>query len=131
MLIIWRGLGWLVPVVVVAGFLVGQLLIDAVLGEGFYTSHPWPKVAAAVWVAVLVAVLGYVLNYKKRPLRTDPESGRQWKAPSHTLFFIPVEFWSVIVLVLFLWLPAQVKPAAEQQPQGHSTQTLAPKAGKE
>jgi ATP/ADP translocase len=34
----------------------------------------------------------------------DEETGElMGKAPSHSLFFIPVEYWSVITLALFFW----------------------------
>ena len=104
MLIVWRGYGWLVPVVVFAALLLSQLSVDAIYGEGFYTANAWPKQVAFVAAGFLVGAIGFYLNHIKRQLLVDHETGEPvGKAPSHTLFFIPIEYWAVIVLVLFFW----------------------------
>ncbi len=104
MLIVWRGLGWLVPVLVIAALILTQLAVDAVYGQGFYTANAWPKQAAFIAAAVFVGLLGVFLNHMRRGLLIDEETGEVvGKAPSHTLFFIPVEYWAVIVLALFFW----------------------------
>ena len=104
MLIVWRGFGWLVPVIVIAALILTQLAVDAVYGQGFYTANAWPKQAAFIAAAVFVGLLGVFLNHMRRGLLIDEETGEVvGKAPSHTLFFIPVEYWAVIVLALFFW----------------------------
>lgn len=107
MVVIWRGYGWLVPVLVFGAFLVSQVVVDTIYGDGFYKANDWPKYTATVTGALIVAALGYLLNYKWRRELVDEETGQPaGKAPSHTLFFIPVEYWSVIVLALFFWVTA-------------------------
>ena len=104
MLVIWRGFGWLVPVVVFAALILSQLSVDALYGEGFYTANAWPKQAAFVVAAILVGLLGYVLNHAKRQTLVDETTGEALgKAPSHSLFYIPIEYWAVIVLALTFW----------------------------
>ena len=104
MLVVWRGFGWLVPVVVIAALILSQLSVDAVYGDGFYTANAWPKQAAFVLAAVLIGLLGFFLNYTKRQILIDEESGEELgKAPAHSLFFIPIEYWAIIVLALFFW----------------------------
>ena len=48
MLIIWRGLGFLVPLIGIAALLAPQ----SVIGNGYYQSHGWPKFVAGVVVEV-------------------------------------------------------------------------------
>ena len=104
MLVVWRGLGWLVPVIVFGALILSQLSVDAVYGEGFYTANGWPKQAAFVVAALSVGLLGFVLNHVKRQILVDDETGEALgKAPSHSLFFIPIEYWSIIVLALTFW----------------------------
>lgn len=104
MLIVWRGLGWLVPVFVIAALILSQLSVDTVYGEGFYKAHAWPKQAAFIVAAISIGVLGIYLNHKKRQILIDEETGQAvGKAPAHSLFFIPVEYWAVIVLALLFW----------------------------
>ena len=104
MLIIWRGYGWLVPVVVFAALILSQLSVDAVYGDGFYTANAWPKQAASMVAAILVGFIGIYLNHTKRQIQVDEETGQVLgKAPSHSLFFIPIEYWALITLALFFW----------------------------
>lgn len=104
MLIIWRGFGWLVPVIIVASFLLSEAGLDAVYGEGFYIANEWSPIAAIVIGSLLIAFLGYFLNHKKRIIHVDPESGKKKKSPAHTLFFIPIEAWAIIIPALFFWI---------------------------
>lgn len=104
MLVVWRGFGWLVPVIVIAALILSQLSVDVVYGEGFYTANAWPKQAAFIVAAISVGLLGFFLNHAKRQLLVDEETGEVLgKAPSHSLFFIPIEYWAIIVLALAFW----------------------------
>jgi hypothetical protein len=104
MLVVWRGFGWLVPVIVVAALILTQLSVDAVHGEGFYTANAWPKTVAFVAAAICVGLLGLFLNYMKRQVLVDDETGEAvGKAPAHSLFFIPVEYWAIVILAFVFW----------------------------
>ena len=97
----------MVPVVVFGALILSQLSVDAVYGDGFYTANDWPKQAAFIVAAFSVGLLGFFLNHVRRQVLVDEETGENvGKAPSHSLFFIPIEYWAVITLALiFLPLP--------------------------
>lgn len=99
-MIIWRGFGWAVPVIVIAIFIIIQMSLDAMYGAEYYKANEWPKVMAIVIASLLVGGLGYLLNYKKRTVITDAETGATIKSSSHTLFFIPIEFWAILIPIL-------------------------------
>ena len=101
MFIVWRGFGWLVPIVVLGSFSLIDIAVNSIYGEGFYALNEWPKITAVIVNSLLLAMLGYWLNFKSKQVYIDPETGEEHKSPSHTFFFIPVEFWAVIVPVLF------------------------------
>ena len=104
MLVVWRGFGWLVPVIVFAALILSQLSVDDLYGEGFYTANAWPDHAAYILGAIAVGLLGLVLNHVKRKIPVDEKTGEPLgKAASHSLFFMPVEYWAIIVLALVLW----------------------------
>ena len=103
-MIIWRGFGWLVPAVVFVSLLLMQMSTNSIYGAGTYENNSWPKITAGIISAVIIAILGYYFNYKKRIVITNEETGRTEKSPAHSLFFIPIEFWSIILPLLFLWL---------------------------
>ena len=105
MLFVWRGYGWLVPVIGFGALVLSQLAIDAYYGDGFYTANAWPKYVASGFAALLIGPLGIYLNHIKRKNLIDPETGEVLgKAPSHSLFFIPIEYWAVIIVVLLVWV---------------------------
>lgn len=92
MLIIWHRLGILilpVPLVVLA---LTQLVVDATLGPGFYTAHLWPKVTGGLLSALAVGVFGYSMNRHETSAR------------KHRLFFLPVEYWSAVIVAFTLAL---------------------------
>lgn len=104
MLVVWRGFGWLVPIVVFGALILSQLSVDAVYGEGFYTANGWPKQVAFIVAALFVGFLGFLLIHKKRQILIDEETGEAvGKAPAHSLFFIPIEYWAIIVLAFVFW----------------------------
>lgn len=104
MLIIWRGWGWLVPIVAFAMMVLTQVAVDGIYGDGFYTANAWPKTVAVVVAGLSIGLLGLYLNYVKRGTIIDEETGEVLgKSPSHYLFFIPVEYWALITPAVFLW----------------------------
>jgi stalled ribosome alternative rescue factor ArfA len=104
MFIIWRGFGWVVPIIVIAIFLSTATAVDALFHQGYNASNAWPKILGALLASTCIGALGYFLNHKKRVTLIVEETGQRQKSPSHALFFIPIEYWSVIVLALSIWL---------------------------
>lgn len=103
MLVIWRGLGWLAPIIGFTMMVLTQLAIDSVHGDGFYTANSWPKTVAIAAAAVSIGLLGWYLNHIRRGTIVDDASGEVvGKSPSHSLFFIPVEYWALITPAAFL-----------------------------
>ncbi|UTV98280.1 hypothetical protein KDW99_13515 [Marinomonas rhizomae] len=102
MLSIWKGRGWIAPVIFIAFFVDIQRVVDYFMGEGFYSDNRWVKVSALVAVACLVGVIGYLLNSRDRIIQIDSETGKKTRSPAHTLLFLPVEVWAVIVPCIFL-----------------------------
>jgi len=104
MLFIWRGFGWILPIIVLASFVVTQSIVDAAYGDEYYNSKDWPKLIAVIIGSLMIGLLGYFLNYKKRNVIINEETGKKKKSPSHTLFFIPIEFWTIIIPLFFILL---------------------------
>tara|TARA_R110001599_G_scaffold64576_4_gene181781 strand:+ start:1801 stop:2448 length:648 start_codon:yes stop_codon:yes gene_type:complete len=102
MLAIWKGKGWVVPAIFLAAFADVQLFVDYFMGEGFYSDNRWVKVMALVAVAILVGVIGCLFNNRDGVIHVDSETGKKTKSPAHTLLFLPIEVWAVIVPFIFL-----------------------------
>lgn len=94
-MIIWSGLGILIPIVAILGIITGTVM-TGILG------HP----AIGPGLGIGLAALGnwglWKLVYPKQPkILIDPQTGQQVvMKPSHSLFFIPARAWTWILAIL-------------------------------
>jgi len=132
MLIIWKGWGILVVLIVFVAFVVSMLLDNALeplglqgrLAEGISLAVSAVLAAVAIWFVAMALASG--------PTRrlVDPASGEQFviRRDAGSLFFIPTRFWAFIVLGLGLLLGAMLafgNVAAEPTPaQAFEAQSL-------
>jgi hypothetical protein len=85
-MIIWSGFGFLAAVIWFGSLLLTQKVVNDAMGDPrFYTAHGWPKLLGFWIAAAICGPLGLWLN----------RDGQQ-----HTMFFIPVQYWSPIFAVL-------------------------------
>src|SRR5262249_29792336 len=104
-MIIWSGWGFLVAVVGFGCFLLTEIGVGAVMRDDqYYQNNSWPKLVAFLAAAVIVWPLGRALN-RRRPGREliDPKTGGRVVLTSgggHSLFFIPMEYWAPLLVVL-------------------------------
>ena len=105
-MIIWSGLGFLVPVFVFGAALLCNWAFDAAWGAGYYSAHKWTIAVAMFIAAALSWVVGSLLS--KRTARTviDKATGKEMvlDQASHRLFFIPMHYWGGILVVIGLVL---------------------------
>jgi hypothetical protein len=101
-MIIWSGLGILVAVIAFACLIVSELLVENAFHDNdYYQTHGWPKLAAMLLAAGLVWLLGSYLNKKQARRLVDPSTGEDVVLkPNHSLFFIRMEYWAAILVVL-------------------------------
>lgn len=92
MLIIWRGLGWLVPILVAVVFIGSQLVLDSLFGEGTYRGDGWPVWLTIAIASICIGVFGWMVNRHQ---------GEGPRPPQHALFFVPVQYWAVLLPLLF------------------------------
>ncbi len=89
-MIIWRGWGILVPVVLLLGLATVQLIVDRLFGDGFYTQTKSVQSMAIIGISVAIGLCGFSMN-----------RGRSY-GERHSFFFIPVEYWGIIApIILF------------------------------
>lgn len=99
-MIVWRGWGILVVVLSAAPLLAMQILGDAVLGDGYYVGHRWPKFAALVVAAAVVWVFSRILDSRPERVVIDQQTGQQLTlGGGDHLFFVPVRFWPALLLL--------------------------------
>jgi hypothetical protein len=96
--IVFRGHGYLVLVFYAGALILTQLIIDLILGDGFYTAHAWPKYLGIGMGALLCWVVGRWLNSGAAKRLMDLETGEEVVAPAprHDFFYIKIEHWRLI-----------------------------------
>jgi hypothetical protein len=94
-MIIWSGLGILIPVIAIAGIVFGTMIAGA-LGQ----THLGPGIGLVV--AALANFGVWKMIYPKKPrVLVDPATGQQvLMPPKHGLFFIPAKAWTWLLAIL-------------------------------
>ncbi|MCE2594525.1 hypothetical protein K6Y31_06830 [Motilimonas cestriensis] len=99
-MIIWRGWGWLTIVVAVVSFFISGFTVNAITGG---SSTYLSTVITLLMTGAFIGLFGYYINVKKRKVVLDEAGNVVAKAPSHSLFFIPVQYWGIILPAVFIW----------------------------
>ncbi|MDC9729166.1 MAG: hypothetical protein PSN04_07545 [Methyloprofundus sp.] len=104
-MLVWKGWGLLALLIPVALNILMQFGIDYFLGAGFYKAATWSLPLAFSLSSIPVFLVGYQLN--KKPARTlvDIETHEIVELKTiHSFFWIPLQYWSAILLVVSLWV---------------------------
>jgi hypothetical protein len=102
MIIIWRGLGWLVVVMVFGFSLAGNFAFNAIYGEGYYDHHKWPLAISLFVSGAVCWFLGRRLKARSDRIAIDQETGKVIvvNQSRHTLFFIPMHLWGPVLALI-------------------------------
>jgi hypothetical protein len=103
-MLIHRGLGYLVFVIVFVVSLAANFLFNAVYGDRYYDNHKWPLVFSLMISANIIWVLGRHLRKRSDRIVIDKQTGKEMviNESTHDLFFIRMEYWSPIIVVIGL-----------------------------
>jgi hypothetical protein len=95
-IIVWRGLGILVPVVMLACIVCTNLAVDFTLRNPDYSKwHYWPKALGAVLAAAAVWLVGRYLHSRPGEIVIERNSlGPIERKKVHSLFGIRFEYWA-------------------------------------
>lgn len=93
MFIVWSGLGFLVIPVVIIGAVAGGAIAE------FEPNARWPRMIAVLGTALALFGLGHLLN-RKQLVGRDQYGNAVVASAGHSLYWIPVQYWSAICLVI-------------------------------
>lgn len=105
-MIIWRGWGILVVLIVGLFELIGYTLIVEPLGlDTKSTSADIIGYLLFLPAAVVIWFVGKYLNGKSKRVVIDKETGQEITLPvAHSLFFVRMEYWAIIFAALSIIL---------------------------
>ena len=101
-MLIWKGAGYVVPVATFATLVLTELSVERWFGdERYYQHHGWPKFAGLALAALVVFALGTALRRRGAKTLVEKDTGREVVVrPEHTFFFVDVQYWGYLLLVL-------------------------------
>ena len=105
---VWSGKGfWAIPIIIfcVVGVFLAWPWVAGNGQEGYYVTHNALPPLGVGWLlaGVLLYLLGKHLNRGSSRLIIDPTTGREMaERPNHHAFYLPVEYWGVLSLLMGL-----------------------------
>jgi hypothetical protein len=108
-MIFYTGLGWLVPLLFIAPFLVIGVLLNKLTGFDVLdrSTSSLPLHTLVVMGALLTFIVGLFVNRKKIAEVTFEKSGSVTTYRTrHTLYAIPMQYWGLIGLAIYFGFTA-------------------------
>jgi len=104
-MIIFSGLGFLVPIIGFGTLILVQYFAGQITGnEEYYQKNEWVRVLGIVLAALLIYILDQLLHRKVKRLSDAEDVEEILKSKTHSLFFIPLKWWPLIIIVLGAYL---------------------------
>jgi hypothetical protein len=98
---IWRGYGFLVPLIAFFCSLSAQLLANDLGGEGYWETHSYPVAVALIVAGGLIFGTDFFLYRNPGHILRDEQTGqRVLFAPKHDFFFLRMRWWSLVCVGL-------------------------------
>lgn len=101
-MIVWKGFGFLVPLVTFGCLVATELLVESALGdEAYYQERSWPM---ALGFALAGAVIALVApRFERGGARVDDEKTEEalgTEKGGHSFMFIPMRYWTPLLFAI-------------------------------
>jgi hypothetical protein len=105
-MIIWRGWGILVPIIPVVLWLFVPQLFESIMSPDAYTEYFRHISAFSILLGALtIWFLGRKLNCSEGRTLVNEETGEKvLLKPTHSFFFINLEYWAIPLILFFLFI---------------------------
>ncbi len=99
-MIIWQGLGFLALLIPLLVGLIIEFTTESIThNDQFFQETWWPMLATQIVNAIIIFTLGQYLEKRPAKVVIDKETGKEIVLKKkHTLFFIPLKYWSIVWL---------------------------------
>ena len=99
-MIIWKGWGFIVFINTFLLSLAGEIISESITkDDNFYQSNSIPITIVFMLSGVINGFLGKWLNSRNAKTHIDKETNQEITIKNkHSLFFIPMEYWGVILI---------------------------------
>jgi hypothetical protein len=86
-MLIWKGLGILVPIITFATIFIAKVITDGIFGKGASNASLLPKIFACLVCSCIFWFIGNAVN------RNDE---------GYSFFFIQIQYWAFVMPIIFL-----------------------------
>ena len=97
LIFIWSGLGFLVPLIMIASLLFSNVVLNKLFGAGFYSHSDWGPTLAFIIASAIIWSIGHKLAQQKGRVVIDKQTSKEIVLRrKHSFFFINFMYWSYI-----------------------------------
>jgi hypothetical protein len=112
-MIIWSGLGFLVPLIFIVLCIGTFIGLEPLTSEEFIDANSkWLTQVLFLVCGAIFWFLGNLIKKKTGKIMIDPETKQEVRVGgNHTFFFIPIRYWGIICVLwaIFLWVSGLFK----------------------
>jgi hypothetical protein len=99
MILVWRGWGIVVPVVVFLSALFVQMISTKLAGDGYWEHHSYPLSMALLIAGGLIWLADRFLYRNPGRITVDEKTGERFRwITRHDFFFVRLRWWSLVCL---------------------------------
>jgi uncharacterized integral membrane protein len=110
MLIIWRGLGILIPAIVFGFVVLTNLACNAQFGADYWKQHTWPAGVALLASAVTCILCGRYFETRRKRIAREHKPGG-FIPLRNDLFYINYLWWGLIIFIVSMLVLLNVVPS--------------------
>jgi hypothetical protein len=99
-MIIWSGLGFLVPLLTFGACVLLNLVLDAQYGQGFYSAHEWTAGSGLILGGLISLGAGLALRPRAKPELASTLAPQTAPRSRHTFFFVPMHWAGLIIAII-------------------------------
>lgn len=104
-MVVWKGWGISALIIPLLCSWLAEMVFNSINGVGSYKDSSWGMPLVLSLSSVLVYFIGCKLNNKPGRILIDPENNEKIELKdTHTMFWIPLQYWGVIVFGIGIWM---------------------------
>lgn len=106
-MVVWKGWGIMALMIPLAISLATGSTVDFFHGENFYRNSTWVMPLVLGISSVAVFLFGRKVNNKPGRIVIDQETNERIELKTtHSMFWIPLQYWGFIILAIAIWMYA-------------------------
>jgi hypothetical protein len=104
-MLVWKGWGLMALGIPLLCSLLIEAALNSLYGDNYYKTSDWEMPLVLIVSALFVYSFGTHMNNKPGRILIDPENNETVELKrTHSMFWIPLQYWSVIIIAVSIWM---------------------------